>query len=207
MPLHSMRGIQPHLQLFVRDIPMDHIVRGVQMLDQPVYYRYFKGYRIQKLGRKKIIELIDREVLERENEKLAELFVALWNRANGALYHEMLHHVKKINEDVEAIERIEDEDAEKISAMMLEEYDKERLFICVVINQVRFSSEFVEKTFGSPLPVRPDPEPDATADEASGPEAPPTAAADEASGPEAPPTAAADEASVPEAPPKAEPEG
>ena len=178
MPLHSMRGIQPHLQLFVRDIPMEHIVRGTQMLDQPVYYRYFKGYRIQKLGRKKILELIEREVLEKENEKLAELFVALWNRANGALYHEMLHHVKKINEDVEAIEAIEDEDAAKIAEMMLEEYDKERLFICVVINQVKFSSEFVEKTFGSPLPVRPEPEPEPEPEEkaesASGPETPPT---------------------------------
>lgn len=161
MPLHSMRGIQPHLQLFVRDIPMEHIVRGTQMLDQPVYYRYFKGYRIQKLGRKKILELIEREVLEKENEKLAELFVALWNRANGALYHEMLHHVKKINEDVEAIELIEADDAAKICEMMLEEYDKDRLFICVVINQVKFSPAFVLETFGQPLPDRPDPEPDA----------------------------------------------
>ena len=159
MPLNSMRGIEPHLQLFVRDIPMEHIVRGTKMLDQPVYFRYFKGYRIQKLGRKKIVELVEREIYEKDNEKLAELMIALWNRANGALYHEMLHHVKKINEDVEAIEVIEDEDAEKISEMMLEEYDKERLFICVVINQVRFTPEFVEKTFGLAPPDRPDPEP------------------------------------------------
>ncbi|MFH1529337.1 MAG: hypothetical protein ABIK09_01240 [Pseudomonadota bacterium] len=170
MPLHSMRGIQPHLQLFLRDIPMDHIVRGTQMLDQPVYYRYFKGYRIQKLGLKKIVELVEREIIEKENEKLAELFVALWNRANGALYHEMLLHVKKINEDVEAIERIEDEDAARISEIMLEEYDKERLFICVVINQVRFAPQFVLETFGYPLPVRPAAEPGPE----SGPEGPPT---------------------------------
>jgi len=166
MPINSMRGIQQHLQLFVRDIPMEHIVRGTQMLDQAVYFRYFKGYRIQKLGRKKIIELVEREVYEKENEKLAELFVALWNRANGALYHEMLHHVKKINEDVEAIERIEDEDAARISEMMLEEYDKDQLFICVVINQVKFGSEFVEKTFGYPLPERPEPEDEESDDSA-----------------------------------------
>ena len=158
MPLHSLRGVQPHLQLFVNDIPIEHIVRGTQMLDKPVYYRYFKGYRLQKLGKKKIIELIEREVYEKENEKLAELFMALWNRANGSLYHEMLLHVKKINEDVEAIERIEDEDATRITEMMSEEYDKERLFICVVLNQVKFTPEFVLETFGHPLPDRPEEE-------------------------------------------------
>ena len=190
MPLFSLRGVQPHLELLVHDIPMEHIVRGTQMLDKPVYYRYFKGYRVQKLGRKKIIELIEREVYEKENEKLAELFMALWNRANGSLYHEMLLHVKKINEDVEAIERIEDEDATRITEMMAEEYDKERLFICVVLNQVKFSPEFVLDTFGHPLPDRPDPEPEegkadaaaesdpsrepATVDSEIGAEAPPT---------------------------------
>jgi hypothetical protein len=192
MPLYSMRGIQPHLELFVRDIPMEHIVRGTKMLDQPVYYRYFKGYRIQKLGRKKIVELVEREIYEKGSEKLAELMIALWNRANGALYHEMLHHVKKINEDVEAIESIEDEEAEKISEMMLEEYDKERLFICVVINQVRFTPAFIEKTFGLAPPDRPEPEAEA---EESGSETPPTAE----------PEAAAEAEAAPE--PEAEPEG
>ena len=185
MPLHSMRGIQPHLEIFVRDIPMDHIVRGTQMLDPPAYFRYFKGYRIQKLGRKKIVELVEREVYEKENEKLAERFIALWNRANNALYHEMLHHVKKINEDVEAIERIEDEDATRIVEMMLEEYDKERLYICVVINQVRFTPEFVLATFGLALPERPEGE--AEAGEESGPETPPTGETETESGPDTPP--------------------
>ena len=195
MPLNSMRGIQPHLELFVRDIPMDHIVRGTQMLDPPAYFRYFKGYRIQKLGRKKIVELVEREVYEKENEKLAELFIALWNRANNALYHEMLHHVKKINEDVEAIERIEDEDATRIVEMMLEEYDKERLYICVVINQVRFTPEFVLATFGLGLPDRPEAEAGDV-----GAEAPPTVETGDV-GAEAPPTGETETESGPDTPP------
>ena len=134
------------------------------------------------------MELVEREIYEKGSEKLAELMIALWNRANGALYHEMLHHVKKINEDVEAIESIEDEEAEKISEMMLEEYDKERLFICVVLNQVKFSPEFVLENFGHPLPDRPDPEPEdgEDADPEIGAEAPPTDEA-EPIGAEAPP--------------------
>jgi len=185
MPIASIRGIRHCLDLFVHDIPLEHVVRGTQMLDQAVFYRYFKGYRVQKLGRKRIVELLEREVLEKGNEKVAELFMALWNRANDALYHEMLHHVKKINEDVEAIERIEDEDARRITAMMLEEYDRERLFICVVVNQVRFPPEFVLETFGHPLPERPKPEAPATTPDPTPDPTPGEAAGDGDPGPSA----------------------
>jgi len=187
MAVISIKGIVEQLDILIKDIPMDHIVKGVQAIDRPAYFRYFKGYRIQKLGRKRIREIVEREILDKDNEKLAELFMALWNRANDNLYHEMLHHVKQINEDVEAIKHIEDEDAEKIVERMLEEYDQERIFICVVLNQVRFSPAFVLKTFGYPLPERPEEEEaDESAKQGDAPagEAPTEAAPAEAAAPE-----------------------
>lgn len=155
MPVISMKALKDLYPVLIRDIPIEHVIRGTQLLDQGAYFRYFKGYRIQKVNRTRILELLEKEVFERGSEKLAELFVALWNRANDDLYHEMLVHVKKINEDVEAIKSIDDETAGKICMTMQDAYDKDRIFICVVLNQVKFSAAFVKSFFGRDLPERP----------------------------------------------------
>jgi hypothetical protein len=161
MPVIAIRSIQDMLPIFIKDIPLEHVVRGTQLLDQAAFFRYFKGYRLQKLPRKRLQDLVEREIVEKGNEKLAELFLALWNRANDDLYHEMLVLVKRINEDVESIKRIEDDTAKTIVDTMKDAYPLEKIFICVVANQVRFSPEFVKATFGRELPERPE-EPEAT---------------------------------------------
>ncbi|NOZ01337.1 MAG: hypothetical protein GXP54_05540, partial [Deltaproteobacteria bacterium] len=115
-----------------------------------VYARYFKGYRPQTLGRKKITEALRREVFEKRNEALADIMVLLWNQAHRDVYQAMLEHVKTISEDVETIERIEDDKAEEFTADLEQSFDKTDILICVCLNEVRFSPKFIdEKLVGS----------------------------------------------------------
>ncbi len=158
MPILSVRALEPIMELFIKDIAIDHIVRGIQLIDRAAFYRYFKGYRIQKLGKKRIIEMLDKEVLKGDKDAIAELMVTLWNQSNNSLFKEMLYHVKKIDENVEEIVAIEDDVAADIVKKMSDAWEMDRIFICVVINQVKFSPSFVKETFNRELPERPEEE-------------------------------------------------
>lgn len=153
--VEAIKALDSDTAILLKDIPIDHIVKGVQVLSRSLYIRYFKGYRIQVHGKKRVRQLIEREILEKENDELAQLLMTLWNRANGPLYHGMYNQVRQINEDVDEIEKIEDESAEKIIDELAEDFDSARIFACVLFNEVKFSKEIIEKKLGKPVPIDP----------------------------------------------------
>ena len=122
------------------------IAQELSRLDRRVYFRYFKGYRPDKISRKKVLLAVRKEVIEGDDEKFAELLVLAWNAANWELYEATRKNVAKINPDVEAIERIEDEQAQAIVDDLTEKgHEAEDIFLCALINEVRFGPEFKAK--------------------------------------------------------------
>lgn len=151
----AIKALGSDSEILLKDIPIEHIVKGVQVLSRPLYIRYFKGYRIHIHGKKRVRQLMDREILEKDNDEVSQLLMTLWNRANGPLYHAVYNQVRSINEEVHKIEKIEDEDAGRFLDQLLEEYDPERLFICILFNEVKFSKEIVELKLGKLITIDP----------------------------------------------------
>lgn len=135
-----------------RSILLDYCRR----LEPMVYARYFKGYRPQTLGRKKVTEALQAQIFEKKNESLADILVLLWNQAHRDVYQAMLEQVKTIADDVETIEKIEDDKATAIIDDLETRFDTEDILICVCLNEVRFSPEIVEtRLSGIPVPAPP----------------------------------------------------
>jgi len=167
--VETIRALGDDASKLLKDIPIDYVVKGVQVLSRPLFIRYFKGYRIQVAG-KRLKEMIDREVLDRENEELAQLFMTLWNRANGRLYHATYNLVRTIDEEVDKIESIDDEQAREFLDGLLEDFDAPRIFMCILLNEVRFSKEVIKEKLDRDVPVdewppKPDKDEDADAAE------------------------------------------
>jgi hypothetical protein len=160
----------------LKDIPIEHIVKGVQVFNRSLFIRYFKGYRLQVAGKKRVKALVDNEIREKGSEELGQLLMTLWNRANGRLYHSMYNHVRSVDEEVDKIELIEDEAAGKILDELLEEYDADRLYLCILFNEVKVSREIVKAKLDKDIPFeewppKPDPEEDEDEEKPAGPEA------------------------------------
>ena len=163
--VETIRALGNDASKLLKDIPIDYIVKGVQVLSRPLFIRYFKGYRIQVAG-KRLKEMVDREVLKKENEELAQLFMTLWNRANGRLYHSVYNLVRTIDEEVDKIESIDDDKAREFLDGLLEDFDAPRIFMCILLNEVRFSKEVIKEKLDKEVPVDewpPKPEEDAEA--------------------------------------------
>lgn len=147
-------------------------------LDPAVYARYFKGFRPQVLGRKRITEALWNEVRDRRNETAGDILTMLWNQQHRDLYHGMLALVKTLAEDVETIERIEDPVAVQFIETLAERFDREDILICVRLNEVRFSEAVIAQHLEGAPPA------------SAGPEGPgPTPVPEPGSGPESPPDA------------------
>jgi hypothetical protein len=142
------------LSTFLKDIPADLVVRGVQAYSRPLFVRYFKGYRIQ-MAAKRVREMVDHEVVGKGSEELGQLLSTLWNRANGRLYHAMYNKVRTVDENVDRIERIDDEKAEGFMAELLGDHDATRIYLCILFNEVKFSKEAIEKKLGKKIPIDP----------------------------------------------------
>lgn len=171
-----MRGVEiikalgSDVEKMLKDIPVDHLVHGVQLYNRALFIKYFKGYRPQVAGRKRILELVNREIREKENEELAQLLVTLWNRANGRLYHAMYNKVRSINEEVDRIERIDDERAMRFMDELLEEYNSDRIYLCILLNEVKFSREAIKRKLGKEIPLKVWPPPPERAEEKEAPQ-------------------------------------
>ena len=143
MPLDVIRSFTDEmLSRLVRSIPPRQVVAQIAKLDRRVYFRYFKGYRADKVTRTQMLDCVQKEVLKADNETMSELLVVAWNAANWNLYEAMRKNVAKINPNVEEIERIEDDQAKDILAELAEEFESEDIWICTVLNEVRFTPEF-----------------------------------------------------------------
>jgi hypothetical protein len=112
-----------------------------------VFYRYFKGYRPGKIDAAHLEKVLRREIFENKNGLLAQLVIYNWDEAEHRLYGALQREVKKINEDVEAIEAIADAEADPIMDALEAEFDKRDVFIATVINGVRVSKEYKLRRF------------------------------------------------------------
>ena len=124
------------------------VIQETQRADRATFFRNFKGQRLEKFTRRKIATIFEKEVTVRENLFMAHLLMVLWNETHRDLYLSMRKKVETINEDVEAIEVIEDTNAKAfVEELQGEGHSLEDVYICVRMNEVRFTEEFIAQTF------------------------------------------------------------
>ena len=85
--------------------------------------------------------------MEHNNGLLAQLVIYNWDEFQWKLYGDLQKHVKAINEDVEAIERITDEQADPIFDDLLSKYDPRDVAIGAMINGVRVGEDYLQARF------------------------------------------------------------
>jgi hypothetical protein len=176
MPIQALRSVQDHFDRVLRSVRPGVLVRQVQVADKAFFTKHFKGYRPDAIGRGRLRKIADREVFQDPGHELfANLLILHWNEVNARLYNEMVAHVKTVNEDVEAIERIEDPKAHAIIDDLLTRHAREDVLLCVRLNGVRFDEEVIQSRL-----VRGEPAPSASTAEAAAETPPATAPADAA---------------------------
>jgi len=146
MPVDALRSIADHIDAVLKSVHPKQIAQEASMADKGLFFRHFKGFRPEKIGRGRVARAVKKEILEgKGNTVFANMIILHWNQAHGRLYQDMVEHVKTINEDVEAIERITDEQANPILDDLLERYDPVDVLICTRLNGVRFEEARIEK--------------------------------------------------------------
>ncbi|MCB9729237.1 MAG: hypothetical protein H6746_12270 [Deltaproteobacteria bacterium] len=145
MPINALRSVEAHFDRVLRHVMPKRLVAELKVGDKGFYFKYFKGYRPESIGRGRIKQIARREVFEGDGHELfANLMIIHWNEHHAPLYREMVTHVKTINEDVEAIERIEDDKAHAIIDDLAQRHDLEDVLLCVRLNGVRFSEDLIQ---------------------------------------------------------------
>ena len=157
MPVDAIKSLENQLDRVVRHINPKRIAMEMRTADKAFHFRYFQGLRPEKIGRGRIKKVLQRAVVDAEqgHELFANLIILHWNQVQGRLYQDMVTHVQTINEDVEAIERIDDDKAHAIIDDLLARYDREDVLICVRFNGVRFDESVIESRLvaGEPAPA------------------------------------------------------
>lgn len=144
----ALRKLGPLFGKAAQSLKPARVIQETQKADRPTFYRNFKGQRLEKFTRRKIAEIIEKEILEKKNLFMAHLFMVLWNETNRDLYLGIRKKVETINEDVEAIESIEDDKAaEFVTELQTAGFELDDIYICVRMNEVRFTEDFITKTF------------------------------------------------------------
>lgn len=130
-----------------RGIPMRTFLAELARIDRAVYFRYFKGYRPVKITAKRLHQVLNKEIFERNNGLLAQLVIYNWDEFQWKLYGDLQKHVKSINEDVEAIEHISADEADPIFDDLLESYDPRDVAIVALINGLRVDEDYLKARF------------------------------------------------------------
>ena len=154
MPLNALKKAEPLLGQLLKNIPPRTLIAHVAKADKPAYFRHFKGYRMDRFGRPTVERIVRKEVYERESELWAQLLIILWNQTNKDVYGDMRKHVQELNEDVEKVEKIEDDVAMKWIDEMVETHLLEDLLLCTYLNEVRFSDAFIRSRMETPLGIQ-----------------------------------------------------
>jgi len=144
MPLEAIRNLSPSLyDEFMSAVSPRRVAMDLARLDRRVFFRFFKGYRPEKIGHRLLQRAVTAEIFEGTNERVAEALVIAWNDGRHDLYEAMHSNVARLNPNVEAIERIEDPDARVIVAdLRAQGYSPSDIYLCTVLNEVRFTPEF-----------------------------------------------------------------
>ena len=150
MPIESLRSCEAQFDAILRHVNPRRLVAEMQKADKAFHYRYFQGYRPEKIGRGRLRKIAQKEIFAGDgHEFFANLLIVHWNEACRSLYQEMLTHVQAINEDVESIEAIEDADAHRIIDDLLERHEQDDVYICVRLNGVRFDESVISSRLGA----------------------------------------------------------
>ncbi len=167
MPIQALRSVADRFDDILRHVNPKRLAYEFAKADKAFHFRYFKGYKPEQIGRGRIKKIADKEIFaDPGHELFANLIIVHWNEKHAQLYREMVAHVQTINEDVEAIERIEDDKAHAIIDDLLKRHERNDILLCVRLNGVRFD----EPVIASRL-VRGEPAPGATEDASAEPAA------------------------------------
>lgn len=146
--IDAIKELSPKLfARMTRRLPLRTFLAELERLDRAVFYRHFKGYRPQKIDAAHLERVLKKEIFEIGNGLLAQLVIYNWDEAEYKLYGELQKAVKQINEDVEAIEKITDEEGASILDPLEALFDKRDVCIATIINGVRVSAEFKAARF------------------------------------------------------------
>ncbi|GEM_PF-2393764 len=163
--IEILKALKSDVDRIVKEIPMWHIVRGVQILNKGIFVRYFQGQRLEVKGKARIKDMIENEIFKKESEPVAQLIMTLWTRMNGDLYQDMYDMVRTINEEVDKIELIDDEKASVFLDELRKGYDRDKILWCIIFNEVKFSKAVVELKLERPIPFEVWPPPVSTEEE------------------------------------------
>jgi hypothetical protein len=146
--IDALKELSPKLfARMTRRLPLRTFLAELERLDRAVFYRHFKGYRPQKIDAAHLERVLKKEIFEVGNGLLAQLVIYNWDEAEYKLYQELQKNVKAINEDVEAIEKISDEEGNGILDPLDAIFDKRDVAIATIINGVRVSAEYRKTRF------------------------------------------------------------
>lgn len=132
-----------------RRVPLRTFLAELEKIDRGAFFRHFKGYRPQKIDGAHLERVFRQEIFGKRNGLMAQLVIFNWDEAEWRLYKDLQDEVKKINEDVEAIEAISDEQGDAIVAALEGTYDLRDIHIAFVINGVRVSQAYLARRFAS----------------------------------------------------------
>lgn len=158
MPLNAMRRSRPLLERLIRALKPTRIIQETARGDRSSYFRNFKGHRVEKFGRPKMIKIAAKELYERENEFWAQLLIVLWNETNKPLYVAIRDKVQTLDKDVEKVERIEPDAADEWLAELLKSHAIEDILLATYLNEVRFTDAWIREKLEAPLKIERDPE-------------------------------------------------
>jgi hypothetical protein len=144
MPINALRSVAEQFDDVLRHVNPKRLVMELAKSDKSFHFKYFKGYRPDQIGRGRIKQIAQKEVFtDPGHELFANLIIIHWNEAHAQMYRDIVMHVRAINEDVEAVERIEPEKAHPIIDDMLKRHTREAFYLCVRLNGVRFDDDVI----------------------------------------------------------------
>jgi len=155
MPIQALRSVAERFEDILKHVNPKRVVSEVLKADKAFHFRYFKGYRPDQIGRGRIKQIAQKEVFsDPGNDLFANLLIIHWNEAHAEMYRDIVTHVRAINDDVEAITRIEPEQAHPIIDDMLKRHTREAFYLCVRLNGVRFDEDVIQARLirGEPNP-------------------------------------------------------
>jgi hypothetical protein len=145
MPIQALRSVAERFDDILKHVQPKRLVSELARADKAFHFRHFKGYRPDQIGRGRVRQIAQREVFADPGHALfANLIIIHWNEAHATMYRDIVMHVRAINEDVEAIERIEPEKAHAIIDDMLKRHDRDAFYLCVRLNGVRFDEDVIQ---------------------------------------------------------------
>ena len=143
--IETFRKLEAHIPELFKSIETKNFIIRLSQYDRRLYNIYFKGYRINRFKREKLVEICKREMFERENDDIAVFVNMLWNQEHKKVYNVIFEEVSKINEDVESIEEITDEQGDEILKVLLEkDFPPRHIYYSLMLNEVRVSEEFIK---------------------------------------------------------------